>query len=188
MIGDGGAFYGYDIEIGNYCTNISISNNLICGPISGYYALSSSSSSSISLLNNVINFRSLNGSAGINAYNSIIENNIVCYGEFEGTGNVVKNNVCNETQFGTANGNQQNVDMTTVFVGTGSTDGKWQLKDGSPAKGAGTNGIDIGAFGGQNPYMLSGIPPIPTIYEVISPTVGTQQTGLPVQVKAKSNN
>ncbi len=92
------------------------------------------------------------------------------------------------TQFGATNGNQQNVDMATVFIGTGSTDGKWQLKGGSPAIGTGTGGQDIGAFGGPSPYVLSGIPPIPTIYDVVAPTVGTQQSGLPVRIKAKSRN
>jgi hypothetical protein len=76
--------------------------------------------------------------------------------------------------------------MSTVFIGTGSTDGKWQLKDNSPAKGAGTEGTDIGPFGGPKPYILSGIPNIPRIYFFDSPTSVTGTTGLPVHLKAKS--
>ncbi len=93
-------------------------------------------------------------------------------------------------QFGIENGNQSNVDMTTVFVGEegNSTDGQYQLKQGSPAIGAGYDGEDCGAFGGATPYILSGLPAIPAIYFFISPAVGSSATGLSVQIKAKAHN
>lgn len=99
------------------------------------------------------------------------------------------NNISNSTQFGSSNGNQQNVNMNNVFVGiTGnSIDGQWQLKTGSPAIGAGFNGVDCGMFGGDFPYILSGLPPIPAIYYHIQ-TIDNINHILNVTIKAKSHN
>ncbi len=71
--------------------------------------------------------------------------------------------------------NQVSVNMATVFVDsyiseTGSIDSRLMLRSGSPAIGAGVTvgGItpDCGAYGGPNPYKLSGIPPVPAIYQL----------------------
>ena len=75
--------------------------------------------------------------------------------------------------------------MSTVFVGTGSTDGQWKLIAGSTAIGAGVNGEDCGMFGGSNSYVLSGLPAIPAIYFFTAPAEGGNQ--LPVKIKVKSN-
>jgi len=85
------------------------------------------------------------------------------------------------------NGNVNHVNPATVFVGTGSTDGKWQLKAGSPALGAGVNGADMGMFGGATPYVLSGLPAIPTVAVDAGPT-GTGLSGLRIKVTAQSHN
>ena len=45
------------------------------------------------------------------------------------------------------------------------------LKVGSPAIGAGLNGIDMGPRGGATPYKLSGIPNVPTISQFQFPAV-----------------
>lgn len=74
---------------------------------------------------------------------------------------------------------------TTVFEGTGTADGIWQLCDGSVAIGYGTNGDDCGIYGGQTAYKLSGIPAIPTIYEFYAPSTGFN---IPIQLRARSNN
>ncbi len=89
---------------------------------------------------------------------------------------------------GVAN-NQVNIDYNSLFVGTtgNSTDGQWQLSENSPAKGAGVGGTDCGIFGGDNPYVLSGLPGIPNIYQLSTPSTATGGGGLNVQVKAKSN-
>ncbi len=94
------------------------------------------------------------------------------------------NNISNSDQFGTENSNHENIDMETVFVGSGSTDGQWQLTDDSPAIGAGINGEDCGMFGGNTPYKLSGIPSeIPVIYELNVPPSGFNMS---IELKAKS--
>lgn len=114
-------------------------------------------------------------------------------GTLGGSGNLVSNNIGNATQFGTADGNQQNVDMTTVFVGTGSNDGYYKLKVGSPAIGAGygstvQNPVDAGMFGGSTSYVLSGLPAIPSIYFFANQPVGSNSDPIDVQIKVKSNN
>jgi len=85
---------------------------------------------------------------------------------------------------------QYEIQLTDIFVGiTGnSTDGQYQLKEGSPAIGAGLNGVDCGMFGGANPYVLSGLPPIPAIYEADIATTGSIDDGLPVKIKVKAHN
>lgn len=87
------------------------------------------------------------------------------------------------------NNNLINVDFNTLFVGSivNSTDGQWKLKPGSPAIGSGFNGVDRGMFGGNTPYVLSGVPPIPAVYGLTVQPVSTNNA-LPVQVKIKSNN
>jgi hypothetical protein len=130
------------------------------------------------------------------ANNCNFSNNIMVRGSIEGSGNLLSNNIANASQFGNTNGNQQNVDMTTVFVGSGSgisTDGQWRLKAGSPAIGAGfgstaENPIDCGMYGGNTPYVLSGMPPVPSIYFFENQPVGSNTDPIDVRIKVKSNN
>jgi hypothetical protein len=134
--------------------------------------------------NNVIN-----GNINFNNNSeSEFKNNIVVDGSVNIGNNIAKNNVCNAGQL-SATDNKTNIDMTTVFVwySTTSPDGYYQLKDNSPAKGYGWNGVDCGAFGGADSYVLSGIPSIPTIYEADIPITGSNKDGLPVKIKAKTN-
>ena len=78
-------------------------------------------------------------------------------------------------------------DISTLFVdpSTNTTDGHYQLKPGSAA---GADGTDRGAFGGlavTNHYTLSGLAPIPVIYNISTSGVGGSG-GLNVSVKARS--
>ncbi len=73
-----------------------------------------------------------------------------------------------------------------VFLNTGSDDGKWRLKAGSPALGAGTGGSDMGAFGGPSPYVLSGIPGIPRPTRLVVPATATSTSGLQFEVDAQA--
>lgn len=90
----------------------------------------------------------------------------------------------------TGTGNQFGVVSTGVFQGdaANSTDGQWQLSTSSPAKGAGSSGVDIGMFGGANPYVLSGLPAFPRVTSFIAPPAGSSTTGLPVQITIESKN
>ena len=132
----------------------------------------------------------------VRCYNSSVTNNIMYAGFFEGTGNLVANNLANNSQFGSTNGNKENVDMTTVFVGQGSGisyDGAWKLKANSPAIGAGYGStaqtpVDAGMYYGSLQYVLSGMPPIPSIYFYENQPVGSNSDPIDVSVKVKSNN
>jgi hypothetical protein len=159
--------------------NVLISGNLIERNISSP-AISFGTEVSAVVENNVIQ-------GIINISNSIFNNNILRAGSFNATNTAYYNNIGNDNQFGNQNGNQQYVDMANVFLGTGSSDGQWQLKPGSPAIGAGTGGQDCGMFGGPNPYILSGIPPIPAIYEYIQ-IYNTAVQEVEVTFSVKSNN
>lgn len=128
-------------------------------------------------------------SGNVKIYGAQFNNNILREGTFTPTNSTYYNNIGNTTQFGTTNGNLQNINMITVFVGpTGySTDGQWQLKTGSPAIGAGVGGVDCGMFGGAFPYVLSGLPGIPSIY-FHEQDIDNVNQQLNISIKAKSNN
>ena len=75
----------------------------------------------------------------------------------------------------------------SVFVAGASTDGQYKLIAGSPAIGTGAGNVDMGAYGGANPYVLSMIPAIPTIYQLSVPANATGNT-LPSTVSTRANN
>lgn len=112
----------------------------------------------------------------------------------------VKNNVFVANQTGVTQGplsvngnNLVSQPLATVIVNTGSNDGKFQLAVGSPAIGGGVDisgtKPDCGAFGGTDPYKLSGIPGIPTIYAFTVPAsipLGTPTMN--VTISTRNNN
>jgi hypothetical protein len=114
------------------------------------------------------------------------------------TNSTIKNNIFALAQVlpGTATNNQLNVVMTNVYVAgtTGSIDSRVQLKTGSPAIGAGlTVGAvvnpDCGAFGATDPYKLSGIPQIPTIYGFTVPvSIPSGSATMNVTFSTRNNN
>lgn len=186
--------------------NVIISGNYGINNISYTGSSGTSIITNILILNNVISYVNLlNQYSGTFAnniitnynstfYNFIIKNNIctsttnsACFG---GSSNTISNNICSSALgLPAGSGNQTSVSMTTVFVGaTGhSTDGQWQLAATSPAIGAGLNGEDCGIYGGNSPYHLSGVPKIPSIYKLSSPT-NSNGNSLPVTISVKSNN
>jgi hypothetical protein len=192
-------------------SNIIISQNYVGGPSQGYGILVNTGYSNVLIKNNVIiNYQFNAGDDRITCIaatgsslevsnnilfgavitsNSLIQNNILpCSNVIEAPGSVIRNNLSTANQLPTGNGNVNNLAASSLFEGPGSTDGQWKLKAGSPALGAGFGGVDDGIFGGPEPYVLSGIPPIPTIYSLTAPSVGEKNTGLPLQIKVKSNN
>jgi len=119
--------------------------------------------------------------------NCSFNNNILREGDFTKTNTTWYHNIGNDNQFGDQYGNQQYVALIEVFVNIGSTDGKWQLKPNSPAIGAGVNGVDCGMFGGDFPYVLSGIPAIPAIYQLDINLDNVNQQ-IEVEMSVKSRN
>ncbi len=112
----------------------------------------------------------------------------------------VKNNIftINQTDVtqGSLSENGKNlvgVSEATIIVSTGSDDGRFQLAALSPAF---NGGVDIGgnkphcgAFGGNDPYKLSGIPGIPTIYSLTVPaSIPSSSTTMNVTFSTRNNN
>lgn len=126
-------------------------------------------------------------SATSSIFTAFILRNNIFNGTLTCTACTMHNNIGDATQFPNNNGNQQNVAWNTIFELTGSTDEQYKLKAGSPAIGAGVGGIDCGAFGGMTPYVLSGIPNIPTIYYLNTGTV-INNNMLDVNLSTRSNN
>lgn len=176
-------FNGGGVIVNNSSQDIIIANNIFSGTFAGI-TVNSGSASGIS--NNVIH-RGANSAAMI-VNDSTVSNNIIVSGSVTSTNSTFYNNIGNSDQFGTENGNLSDVVMNDVFLFVGTTDGQYQLATGSPAIGAGVNGVDCGAFGGDTPYILAGIPDYPSIYYFTSPLTTTQDTGLPVRIKTRVNN
>ena len=165
-------------------------NGVISNNIVSYYINFSSDDGPLQITNNVCWGTYPNP---IVVYNSTIANNIITYTSgliSVNTGNNIINNIL--AAAGTnANGNKYSVVMTSVFVDYSgslgkSEDAKWMLKAGSPAIGAGVSGVDCGVFGGVTPYVLSGVPNLPHIYEASIPGTAYSDKGLSCTIKIKS--
>jgi hypothetical protein len=174
------------VRINTYCTNIKLMNNYIGtegedgGEVEDYAIYISTTSEGNYILHNVLK-------GNLRIRNGVFKNNILRKGDFN-HGNVdYQYNISSSDVFGTENGNQANVDMNTVFVNSESSDGQFQLAEGSPAIDAGENGVDIGMFGGMTPYVLSGIVPLPTVYYFNAPSVVGHQSELNVNMKIRSS-
>jgi len=165
---------------GSGVNNLLIAGNYLHRTSSGQHSIALGSGVSALIENNVM-------WGAVSIHNSIFSNNILRSGNFSANNSVFHHNIGNAEQFGQANGNQSNVNMDNVFLGEGSTDGRWQLKPGSSAIGAGTAGQDCGMFDGTYPYVLSGIPPIPAIYEYLQIYNSATQE-IEVNFSVKSHN
>lgn len=85
--------------------------------------------------------------------------------------------------------NVNNVLLTDVFTGAGgdqAIDRCYVLKDGSPAIGAGLLNEDMGIFGGDNPYVLSGVPGRPRLTRFDIPPTATGLTDLTFEVESQA--
>jgi hypothetical protein len=88
-------------------------------------------------------------------------------------------------------GNLANYDVNAALVGPGagiSNDEQYQIKAGSPLKTAGSAGTEVGAYGGATPYVVSGIPPVPSITNFTNTATGSNTTPVQVTISVKSNN
>ena len=195
------ACYGtYAVLVGSNCSGLVFANNIVkLGNKTTVYdqactqrAFSMNTSSSATIVSNVFMGR-------MDVFNSVFANNIQITGSMTASNsfaqngnfpNVVQNNIGNSTQFGTTNGNQSNVNMNDVFAyapGNENVDNHYRLKAGSPAIGAGVSGIDCGAFGGDGPFKLSGLPAIPAIFEAVVPFQGNNADGINITIKSKTH-
>lgn len=181
-------------DLSSSISNLSISNNYINGSVFLSYNISAVIS------NNII--RSF-----LSVYNSTITNNIIFQDFVINSNNSYSNNISvagASKTVGTANGNQSNVAVNSIGAVEANTfvvepnvsssdakpftdDSRWQLKPGSPLLTAGTGGTQVGIFGGSSPYVLSGIPTVPTITKLVLSATGSSSVPLNVTFSAKSN-
>lgn len=149
----------------DYPSNAIICNNVVRGgSFSIYCSMDGSNYSTLSVFNNIIPGGNISGIDPDDAHN----------------------NISNSTQFGVTNGNQQNVDINTVFVDAANNN--FHLKEGSPAIGSGLGGTDCGIYGGTFPFVDNGRTWLPIITEANVQGIVNKADGLDITVKAKSGN
>lgn len=130
--------------------------------------------------------------------NAVFENNFLLGGGGVAFSNVTfSNNVSIGATFPSeTNGNKNNYLVTDpetsvsqlIGAGTGiSADEQWQIKPGAELKTLGSGGSEVGAYGGVTPYVISGIPPIPSIVDLINTGTGDNANPLKVKISVKSN-
>ncbi|MEO6949615.1 MAG: hypothetical protein ABI123_08305 [Ginsengibacter sp.] len=175
-------------------TNLSIVNNIIIAGTQGAVMTLSAKTSGI-LKNNVL---SSPYNYGINIQNFYVVNNIglgTATNTF--TNSIVEYNTGNAAGMfvapaGTNNtiglGNQTKNATQIAFFGGTSYDNMYSLQVSSECIGAGKDGVDCGIFAGNYPYKLSGIPPVPNIYDVVIAPISAGATNISVTVSAKGNN
>lgn len=144
-----------------------------------------------------------NGSnPGADFNNAYVANNLFLISGVNNSFNscVVKNNIFANAQAGvtvgplSANGNNLiSQSLASIITNIGTNDTKYQLAALSPAIGGGVDisgqKPDCGAFGGNDPYKLSGIPGIPTIYGLTVPlNIAVGQTTMTVNISTRNNN
>lgn len=178
----------YGIRFSGIPQNAVVKNNFIRsigGPEPYCIYMNMENSDNLLFMNNIL-------WGNIVSYNASHINNISLSGTLNAAGgNFTANNLCNGTQYPDENGNLQEIDMTTVFLDHDKyIDNGYLFVFGSPAIGAGINGGDCGAFGNGfdgTPYVLSGIPNIPSIFEFTAPII-TDTIPLQINIKAISRN
>ena len=133
-----------------------------------------------SVYNNVLFWIDIVGGAAFN--NIVIEGMSVRATEYD-----LYNNVFVFPESGHGINNISNFTESSLFVGGTHPENKYRLAISSPAIGAGYGGVDCGMFAGVNPYLNSGMPPIPSISNYSSPAHATPTSGLSVTIEATAH-
>jgi len=153
----------------SYNSNLLISNNIISGQYSTFHH---SNEPTVMISNNLF-FRSPSSYDYIS--HATFSNNIflkcpgpaIQYSFFYNNITYAIGYTCDDLPFGTniGSGNLNNTDPEFINGNTSNydPDGNYRLGPTSPGKNAGTDGTDIGIYGGPYPFVDGGIPPIPQI-------------------------
>jgi hypothetical protein len=92
-----------------------------------------------------------------------------------------------ETNIG--NNNLMNQATATTFkVDDLNSPNNLEIQDSSPCKGAGTDGTDIGIYGGTNPYKKGGLPFNPHITKVVIPGQVDRNGNIRVDIAVEAQN
>jgi len=192
----GGSFYS---EWGIGSQNLQFKNNIIDSrgyPTSFYVsgANSQPGGSSTVFTNNTI----ICGIPSSNFGNSTLINNFIINTDLTGTISFANNvhgvninNITNASNlFAPNSGNYQQAKIDSIFAYSGfgyhSFDQSWQVKDTSFAKTFATDGKEAGAYGGNDPYVLSGIPNLPNIYDINITADANKRGNILVHIKGKA--
>jgi len=174
------------IDVTSGCNNITVSNNYIQQAVAVADPVYSPNAT-VDIRNNI-----LWGASQMRLGAGILENNIITTSSISTGTSIARNNICDGSPLPSGNNNKLNIDLSTVLVNNlavySSGDSWMQLKSGSPALAAGSNGEDCGVFGGSDPYVLSGLPPIPLVYFFSASSSGSNSSGLPVTIKVQGKN
>ena len=194
---------------GGICTDWIIENNIINQIVS--YNQKTDASNFI-IRNNIITFNLYyvsgcvvsnniflgNNNSFPEVYNSIIQNNIFYGNTPQGANNSTFNNNISYSStntalpYGTNSGNNNKVNVDPKFTnypgGGFSYEHDYHLQASSPGKNAGTDGTDIGIYGGMG-FSETGEPPIPVVRAFsIQNGVIAPNGKLKVQFKAEAKN
>lgn len=193
----------YDIRLVGTISNVFILQNFFASSSVSYTSTAASFSNvvlrnnviggSTSIPNDIVNQRTFSSVENNIFLNNVtltagsFRSNIISGSSVNVSSANIENNLVSGNQL-TGNDNQT-YNAANLFVGpTGnSTDGQYKLKPSSPYLTAGYNNTEPGIYGGTQPYVLSGLPPIPSIYSFTADLTASKQTGLPVNIKAKAN-
>lgn len=187
-----------NISMNTLWTNVLITNNLINGTVSGSY------SPSVLISNNV--FAMSFGNLALNLSYALISNNIF-YGD--GSTQLIavanctfSNNLSYQTiddnlppTAGNNVGSGNLVGVDPLFVNVPDAQGAWtydyHLQASSPGHNAGTDGTDIGLYGGSAPLNvpLGGTPRLPQVtqFDLLNSTIGQGGT-INVQVQGAKHD
>lgn len=103
--------------------------------------------------------------------------------------NTIHHNIAASTILPPGNGNDNTVDMSTIFSASASDDARWALQPGVAGTYPAADGTERGIFGGNMPYTLSGIPSVPSIYHLQQSGSSVLQGGtLEVTIGTRSND
>ena len=176
-----------DDQFGADLSNLYISNSCILGNL---HLRRASYARSGEIIHCVLgkNSSTIDVTSAINMYN-----NIIYFGSFiqwnNGT-NIHDNIFIQNLPSWLTGGNNTPLPDSTVFANTGSQDSSYNVKPTCSVcyTGFPTGTETIGIYGGADPYRLSGIPNIPTIYQLQSP-LNIQQGGtINVDISTRSND
>ena len=104
-------------------------------------------------------------------------------------GNTIENNIFGSefTSIFPNNTFLNTTDLSTVFVNSGGNDLAFRLCEGSPAIGAGENGMDCGAFAGDA-YVPSGLPLFYPYFTGVEIPAVTTDGKLNIKLNIKTQN
>lgn len=172
---------------------------LITRSVIGSYerCINVSENSYATIANNILN--SNNGTISIGTNGSCLIKNNIIFSNYDGVvgyhANLYNNIFCTNTTYSLNNdGIAQNNSPALQYYDNSRQQwfvdynkGDYHLKETSSGKNAGTDGKDLGIYGGDYPFIDDGAPALPTIYYMkVSPTA-SQKDGLSVEIKAKTN-